>query len=749
MGHLVSREKLLKRKKKGKLRKAPPKNHQHSQSSQQVLPKDLEESLEAPVEGGPSEEPQQQQPFVEESSEEEQEEYLEESSSEEEENLPSYTIMSIEGNTVIGLLGGGQLGRMLCEAANPLGIDIAILDEENAPAKQAHNTNRHVTGSFKNAERIKELAAVSDYLSVEIEHVDTEVLEEIEKNGVEVETEEGTVVHKPPIHPSWRTIRLIQDKYLQKEHFSSSGKGIPIAEQIAIESGDAALGSLKEAGEKFGFPFMLKARKGSYDGRGNFKVNGEEDFEEAIKALGTLPLYAEKWAPFIKELSVMVIRTEKDDGTLRNCVAYPAVETIHEDSICTKVFMPPRDVSDDIAEKARKLATEVISTVWGRGVFAVEMFVLEDGSLMVNEVAPRPHNSGHHTIEAVPYMSQFKAQLHAVLDLPVPEKLIPRVKSAIMLNILGGAKPDSHHELSSLARGTFGDDMDVYLHLYGKASKPGRKIGHITITGSCSIKELEAKAETFIDTVDKIRQDRLQATNETLRPTQEPASPTVNGSKTPEPLAKATYANTLKTTKAEDKVEDKVENKVEEPAELEAAPPADDKPLVLVTMGSDSDLPVLKAGLDILREFKVPYALDITSAHRTPKYMMRVADEAAGKGIKVIIAAAGGAAHLPGMISSETPLPVIGVPVKATHLDGIDSLLSIVQMPRGVPTATVGINNSTNAALLAVRILGAYVPHYQEAMKKYQIEMEEAVIVKGTKLREVGDIGYLEGMKKK
>ncbi|KAK3987061.1 ATP-grasp domain-containing protein [Cladorrhinum sp. PSN332] len=696
MGHLVSRQKLSRRKKKGKLgklRKPPPNQPQ----PQQQPPKELEESLEPPVEAGPSE----QQPLVGESSEEElelsseeqEQEPLEESSSEDEEEeeeereeefaeetLPPYTVMAVEGNTVIGLLGGGQLGRMLCEAANPLGIDIAILDEENAPAKQAHNTNRHVTGSFKDAARIKELAALSDYISVEIEHVDTEVLQEIEKNGVEVETEEGTVIHRPPIHPSWRTIRLIQDKYLQKEHFSSSGKGIPIAEQVAIDSGDATLDSLKKAGEKFGFPFMLKARKGSYDGRGNFKVNSEDDLEEAIKALGTLPLYAEKWAPFVKELSVMVIRTEKDDGTLRACVAYPAVETIHEDSICTKVFMPPRDVSEDIAEKARKLATEVISTVWGRGVFAVEMFVLEDGSLMVNEVAPRPHNSGHHTIEAVPYMSQFKAQLHAVLDLPVPEKLSPRVKSAIMLNILGGAKPDSHHELSSLARGTFSDDMDVYLHLYGKASKPGRKIGHITITGFCSIEELEAKAKTFIDIVDKIREDRLAATNETLRPTQEPSSAALNGSKTPEPLLKATYTDTLKTTtKAEEQVE---EDKVEDKAQLEAAPPADTtNPLVLVTMGSDSDLPVLKAGLDILREFNVPYALDITSAHRTPKYMMRVADEAAGKGIKVIIAAAGGAAHLPGMISSETPLPVIGVPVRATHLDGMDSLLSIVQMP--------------------------------------------------------------------
>ncbi|KAK3937175.1 Phosphoribosylaminoimidazole carboxylase [Diplogelasinospora grovesii] len=664
----------------------------------------------------------------------------------------------MSGNTVIGLLGGGQLGRMLCEAANPLGVDIAILDEENAPAKQAHDTNRHVTGSFKDAAKIRELAAHSDYLSVEIEHVETEVLEDIEKNGVQVELADGsTTTHKPPIHPSWRTIRLIQDKYLQKEHYRTATKlDIPIAEQMAIASGDGALDALKEAAEKFGFPFMLKARKGSYDGRGNFKVSSGEDFGPAVKALGKLPLYAEKWAPFVKELAVMVIKTKDEPGAEKSCVPYPAVETIHEDSICTKVFMPPRQVSAEVCENARELACRVVGTLWGRGVFAVEMFVLEDGSLMVNEVAPRPHNSGHYTIEAVPQMSQYQAQIHAVLDLPVPEKLIPRVNAAIMLNILGGAKPDSHHGLSRLARETFGEDMDVYLHLYGKESKPGRKIGHITLTGFKDIADLEEKAQPFISLVDKIRQERIDAAAEVLRP-QEHQPSTAQSSDLDSP-ASSSVEDYNSAREGESVVDPAVavkkapgpangvngENQVQAHDEQEGC----STPLVLVTMGSDSDLPVLKAGLDILKEFGVPYALDITSAHRTPKYMMRVADEAAGKGIKVIIAAAGGAAHLPGMLSSETPLPVIGVPVKATHLDGMDSLLSIVQMPRGVPTATVGINNSTNAALLAIRILGSFVPSYQDKMKKYQLEMEEAVIEKGNKLRMAGDEEYLRNMKK-
>jgi phosphoribosylaminoimidazole carboxylase len=154
---------------------------------------------------------------------------------------------------------------------------------------------------------------------------------------------------------------------------------------------------------------------------------------------------------------------------------------------------------------------------------------------MVNEVAPRPHNSGHYTIEAVPQMSQFQAQIHAVLDLPIPNKLTPRVSSSIMLNILGGATPSAHLDLCALARNTYDDDMDVYLHLYNKESKPGRKIGHITLTGATStIHELEAKAQPLIDMVNKIREDRLAAASETLRPKVE-ASPSAPQSSPPPP----------------------------------------------------------------------------------------------------------------------------------------------------------------------------------------------------------------------
>ncbi|KAJ3312721.1 phosphoribosylaminoimidazole carboxylase ade2 [Gonapodya sp. JEL0774] len=155
-------------------------------------------------------------------------------------------------------------------------------------------------------------------------------------------------------------------------------------------------------------------------------------------------------------------------------------------------------------------------------------------------------------------------------------------------------------------------------------------------------------------------------------------------------------------------------------------------------MGSDSDLPVLKPACAILTSFSVPFSVSIVSAHRTPLRMVEFAKSAHERGIKVIIAGAGGAAHLPGMVAAMTCLPVIGVPVKGSVLDGVDSLYSIVQMPRGIPVATVAINNSTNAALLAIRMLGSFVPHLASKMTEYMKQQESEVLAKVDTLDTVG-----------
>ncbi|WP_433390172.1 5-(carboxyamino)imidazole ribonucleotide mutase [Micromonospora sp. KLBMP9576] len=157
--------------------------------------------------------------------------------------------------------------------------------------------------------------------------------------------------------------------------------------------------------------------------------------------------------------------------------------------------------------------------------------------------------------------------------------------------------------------------------------------------------------------------------------------------------------------------------------------------VVGLIMGSDSDWPTMKAAAEVLAEFEVPYEVEVVSAHRTPIKMIDYGRAAADRGLKVIIAGAGGAAALPGMIASVTPLPVIGVPVPLKHLDGIDSLLSIVQMPAGVPVATVSIGNARNAGLLAVRILGAADRILLDRMSAYQADLEQQVAEKDAALR--------------
>ncbi|KAK7509930.1 uncharacterized protein IWZ02DRAFT_146975 [Phyllosticta citriasiana] len=561
----------------------------------------------------------------------------------------------------VGVLGGGQLGRMMVEPANRMKIPISILDAPGAPAKQISAHAGHIDGSFKDAESIKKLAQACDVITFEIEHINTKVLEELE----------GTVA----IEPHWSTVRTIQDKYAQKEHLSSHG--VAVAESISLDH--ATEDDLRFVGARYGYPFMLKSKTEAYDGKGNYPVKSAADIADALKQLGSRPLYAEKWAEFKMELAVMAVKTS--NGTL----AYPTTETIHEDSICKLTYTPARGVSLETRTAAEALAKKAVATFAGKGVFGVEMFLLADDTLLVNEIAPRPHNSGHYTIEGT-HVSQFEAHLRAITDLPLSEAdLQLREPAAIMLNVLGGRTPDSHVQIYDRAKQT----ARVRIHDYGKAeARPGRKMGHLTVTGA-SMREAEALINPLIAAVD------AQKGRESSVPT----SPT---------------------------------------------PP---QPLVAIIMGSDSDLPILAPAFAILDSFQIPYETRITSAHRTPDWMYGFVTGAEARGFRTIIAAAGGAAHLPGMAAALTTLPVIGVPVRASVLDGVDSLYSIVQMPRGEPVATVGINNSTNAALLAARILGAADERVRRCLKAFYDEHHEEVLGKDARLLEMGPTAYLEAMR--
>lgn len=167
------------------------------------------------------------------------------------------------------------------------------------------------------------------------------------------------------------------------------------------------------------------------------------------------------------------------------------------------------------------------------------------------------------------------------------------------------------------------------------------------------------------------------------------------------------------------------------------------EPTVGIIMGSDSDLPTMKDAIEVCEEFNIACEVAIVSAHRTPQRMVEYAQNAHHRGLKVIVAGAGGAAHLPGMVASLTPLPVIGVPVASRHLQGLDSLYSIVQMPAGIPVATVAIGNAKNAGLLAVQILAVSQPQLLERILDYRKTLSESVMAKQTRLEELGYHNYL------
>lgn len=268
---------------------------------------------------------------------------------------------------------------MLCEAAGPLDIPIKILDVGLSPAKMVNNREiQHLDGSFKDAEKIRELARQCDILTVEIEHVDTEVLEEIAEKGVKME--DGSM-KRVEVQPSWRTIRVIQDKFLQKKHLMDAG--VRVAESVDVASTPEALESV---GTKFGYPYMLKSCKDAYDGRGNFPVHSASSIPDALSSLNNRGLYAEKWAEFRMELAVMVVKTEDVTGEMGSTIAYPAVQTVHEDSICKLVWAPARGVEGKVLRRAQDLARKAVASLWGKGVFGVEMFLMGEDELVVNEI---------------------------------------------------------------------------------------------------------------------------------------------------------------------------------------------------------------------------------------------------------------------------------------------------------------------------------------------------------------------------
>ncbi len=354
----------------------------------------------------------------------------------------------------IGVVGGGQLGRMLALDARANSFRCVVRTDELPGGPAAQVADEEFVGSYDDAARNAAFADMCDAITVEFENLPTALLDGL--------------AERVPVRPAASSVTICQHRRREKEFLAAHG--IPCAPFAVVRSADDVVSALSSLGGRA----ILKTAAFGYDGRGQERLDASTmsrpEITEAWNGLCADEAVLEQLVTFTCEISVVGARG--DDGSW---AAYPPGENVHVDGILDHTIAPAR-VSDDVAERATSLARTVAEGLGHVGVLGVELFVLADGSLVVNEMAPRPHNSGHHTIDACE-VSQFGQQWRAALGLPLADA--SQHTPAVMLNLLGDLWSSGEPDWSlALA------DPTVRLHLYGKSEpRPGRKMGHLCVLG--------------------------------------------------------------------------------------------------------------------------------------------------------------------------------------------------------------------------------------------------------------------------
>lgn len=360
----------------------------------------------------------------------------------------------------LGVMGGGQLGRMFVHAAQAMGYSTAVLDADPAsPAGLV--SHHHLRAGYTDAAALAELARVAGAVTTEFENVPAAALR--------------TLARAVPVAPSAEAVATCQDRAAEKAHFGRAG--VPCAAHALIDS-DAALAAVDAAL----LPGILKTATLGYDGKGQARVADRAELAAAWQRMGRVRGVLEQLLPLQRELSVIVAR-----GADGHAVCFPAQQNLHRDGILAVTQVPAPDVPAALAEEAAHCAKAIAGSMGYVGVLCVEFFVVPGPGgvprLVANEMAPRPHNSGHYTIDACD-VSQFDLQVRCLAGLPLVE---PRLHSAaVMLNLLGelwfadgDAAPKTPPWAEVLAL------PGAHLHLYGKVeARRGRKMGHLTFTGA-------------------------------------------------------------------------------------------------------------------------------------------------------------------------------------------------------------------------------------------------------------------------
>lgn len=371
--------------------------------------------------------------------------------------------------TWLGIMGGGQLGRMFAHAAQAMGYKVAVLEPQaDSPAGQV--ADKQFEAAYTDEKALAELAALSVAVSTEFENVPAQSLKFLAERSF--------------VAPGAEAVSIAQDRVREKQFFTrvaleNAAQGVMPAPHAVIEDTagldrvDAAL-----------LPGILKTARMGYDGKGQVRVKTAEELRTAFAGMGGVTCVLEKMLPLAYEISVLAAR-----GVDGEAVVYPIAENVHRDGILFTTTVPSPNVSSGIAERAQQSALAIIAELGYVGVLCIEFFVLKDGSLVVNEMAPRPHNSGHYTMDAC-VTSQFQQQARAMAQLPLGD--VRQHSPSVMLNILGDVWFDASGKTREPAWDKVLALRGAHLHLYGKAeARRGRKMGHVTFV-AVTLEEAQA-----------------------------------------------------------------------------------------------------------------------------------------------------------------------------------------------------------------------------------------------------------------
>ena len=355
--------------------------------------------------------------------------------------------MKILPGSTLGMLGGGQLGRMFTIAARTMGYEVVVLDpDKESPAGKLATT--HICSGYADKAALEQIIKSCDAITTEFENVPASTLEELAKTK--------------PVRPGAKAISIAQDRIQEKNFLKDNGfYTAPFAVIHSFED-------LKKCINKIGTPAILKVSRFGYDGKGQFGINNESDIEKAWQTLEGEACVLEQRMPLDIEISVVLAR-----GTEGEVITYPVSENIHEGGILEASVVPAR-IDNDLEKKVINMAKDIATALDYVGVMAVEFFI-SSGKILVNEIAPRPHNSGHFTLDAC-MTDQFEQQVRAVCGLPLGETTL--LSPVVMINMLG----DIWHNGKEPKWQKLLDHPNVKLHLYGKReARPGRKMGHFNV----------------------------------------------------------------------------------------------------------------------------------------------------------------------------------------------------------------------------------------------------------------------------